>query len=257
MHQPPTILLADLSDVLSGLLPIILFVLYGIAQLVGNLQQEKRKAPPRPRPVQPPQDFGAAQAGPQPAAGNQPSLEETLRREVEEFLRRAQGQQPQQQKPQPRQPQRAQQRASRQPVQQARRQQGRAPEPKLQPVRRLVESERPEPAAPVSPLSAPRPLTAPSPLGTGVALHSQALVEHAQTLGSQVAQADERMEAHLREKFVHQLGALAPATASPVHESTAAANAAAQLRTMLSRPESVRQIIVASEILRRPEERWT
>jgi hypothetical protein len=252
MHEPLSLPLADLGDVLSGLLPIILFVLYGIAQLVGNLQQEKRKAPPRPRPAQPPQEFGPPPAA-KPAVGNQPNLEETLRREVEEFLRRAQGQ-PQdrqgQQRPQPGP------RGGRRTPQQARRQQQRTPEPELQPVRRLVETERPEPAAPLSPLSTPRSLQPASPLGSGVALHSQTIVDHAHTLGAQVAQADERMEAHLREKFVHQLGALAPATVTREQQAAAAANAAAQLRSMLSRPESVRQIIVASEILRRPEERW-
>jgi hypothetical protein len=254
MHQSSSILLADLGDVLSGLLPIILFVLYGIAQLVGNLQQEKRKAPPRPRPVQPPQEFGGVKAAPNAVPGNQPNLEETLRREVEEFLRRAQGQQPQQQqrKGQPRPAQRPQRGAQRPTLPQARRQPEQPPKAPEQP-RRLVETQRPEPAAPIAPVGASRPLSTPSPLGTGVSLHSQTLVDHAHALGADVALADERMEAHLRQRFEHQVGAIAPS--ATLAQRAATATAAQQLRTMLSTPESVRQIIIASEILRRPEER--
>ena len=265
MHQSPSLLLADLGDVLSGLLPIILFVLYGIAQLVGNFQQEKRKAPPRARPVQPPREFGGGQAAPNPPAGNQPNLEETLRREVEEFLRRAQGQQPpqQQRKGQPQQqrpgqrPQRGNQRPT---LPQTRRQ----PEPTATTPdrpRRLVEMQRPEPAASITPLSDPRPLSTsmplstPTPLSTGVSLHAQTLVDHAHALGADVALADERMEEHLRQKFEHRVGAIAPS--ATLAQRTATATAAQQLRTLLATPESVRQIIIASEILRRPEERWS
>ena len=98
--------LADIADVVKNLLPIIFIVLYGVAQLVGNIQKEKRKAAaPRPKPVLPPPDpaaGGARNVAPgNPTAGNQPTLEETLRREVEEFLRRAEGGQPQQPKAQP------------------------------------------------------------------------------------------------------------------------------------------------------------
>jgi hypothetical protein len=253
MHHSPSLLLADLGDVLSGLLPIILFVLYGIAQLVGNLQQDKRKAPPRPRPAQPPRDFGAAPAELKPAAG-QPNLEETLRREVEEFLRRAQGQQPQQPQRKGQPQQRPGQRPSRgnqtTMLPQARRQPEQPAKAPERP-RRLVESPRPEPAAPVTPLGDSRPSFAPSALGTGVSLHSQTLVDHAHTLGADVALADERMEEHLRQKFEHQVGAIAPS--ATLAQRAATATAAQKLRTMLATPESVRQIIIASEILRRPE----
>jgi hypothetical protein len=263
MQLAPQILLADLGDVLQPLAPIIFVVLYGVAHLVGNLQQEKRKAPPRPRPVEPPQDFGrlpAGNAAPANAAGGkQPTLEETLRREVEEFLRRAQGQPPQQQKPQP---QRAQQRpqqnrpAARRPnLPQLRsgRQSERPAEHQEQP-RRLVESQRPEPAAPLSPLTDTRPSYTPTPLGSGVALHSQTLAQHAQTLGADVAQADERMQEHLRQKFVHPMGDLSPTTS--VQRQATGTPAAQQLRELISRPGGIRQLIIAHEILRRPEERW-
>ena len=255
--------LADIGEVLKGLAPIIFVVLYGVAHLVGNIQQERRKAAaPPPRPVLPPQEpiggaaRGAAHAN--PAAGNQPTLEETLRREVEEFLRRAQGQQPQQPKrPQragaspPPAPQRPTRPTARGPV----RQPDRTPEQREQPTRRLVESQRPEPVAPPT---ESRPAT---PLGSSVAAHAQTVAAHVQTvaqhaesLGADIAQTDERMQEHLRQKFVHQVGAIAPTTS--VQRQATGSPAAADLRALLARPGGARQLIIASEILRRPEERW-
>jgi hypothetical protein len=258
MHNLPTILLADLGDILQNVAPVIFVILYGIAHLVGNLQQEKKKAA-RPQPIEPARDMGMA-GQPKPApAGNQPTLEETLRREVEEFLRKAQGGQPQQQpKPQPkpaprqRQPQQAEKRPM--PPRDRRPPERRPPAP--EPPRRLTETQQPEPAAPITPLAESRPLGSATPLGSGVALHTQTLATHAQTLGATVALADERMQEHLNQKFTHQLGALATATPSERRAAAIAGTQAQQLRTMLARPESVRQLIIASEILRRPEDRW-
>jgi hypothetical protein len=260
MQLDPYMPLADLGDVLQGLAPIIFVILYGIAHLVGSLQQEKKKAPPRPRPA-PPQEFGGVRG----AGGNQPTLEETLRREVEEFLRRAQGQNPQQAK---NQPQRTQQRTTQQrpvltPTRSGR--QGEQSPKAPAPPRRLVEARQPDSAVPLSrPLSEqqPQPSYAPAPLGAGVAQHvaehlrsTQELVQHAQHLGAEVALADERMQEHVRQRFVHPIGTLAPVTSS-VERRMSGAPAARELRELLSRPSGVRQLIIASEILRRPEERW-
>jgi hypothetical protein len=268
------ILLADIGDVLSSLAPIIFVILYGIAHLVGNLQQEKRKPPVRPRPAQPPQDFRGAGAGAgNAAAGNPTTLEETLRREVEEFLRRAQGQPQQHQQPQ--QAQRPQQRSQQRPQQGRQDRQrpslapsrgGRQPErtaDRPDQVRRLVGTPRSEvtPTG-VEPLRS-EPLTTTvvaEPMGAGIARHvaehlsTQALVQHTQQLGSDVAAADSRMQDHVRQKFDHQLGALAPRTS--LQQQGGGSPAAQQLRALLSRPEGVRQVIIASEILRRPDERW-
>ena len=266
------ILAADLGDLLKGLIPIIVVVLYGIQQFFGNMQEAKRKAAQkaRPRPA-PPQEFGAAPVagrGAQPGAPQaaQPNLEETLRREVEEFLRRAQGQPAQQPKAQqptlqpakPAPPQSPPRRSPQQrpvsPVDRGGARQGRPAE--TAPPRRLSQEPQPQP---MSPAREPQ-----RPLGSGVgqlaAEHlrgSQDLVAHAQHLGADVAHADERMEQHLREKFAHQLGSLGPTIS--VHEAGRAAgspSAAAELRALLARPGGVRQLILANEILRRPEERW-
>jgi hypothetical protein len=262
MATIPHLLLADVGDVLKNLAPIIFVVLYGVAHLVGNLQQEKRKAAAaRPRPVPPPEGAAgnaARNVAPgQAAGGNQPTLEETLRREVEEFLRRAQGGQPQQPKGQPpRQPRPQQRPAARGPARQAERTTEEGP----QPTRRLVDTPRPESASAPPRSESRTPLTS-APLSAGVAAHAQSISAqvqgvslHAQSLGADIAQTDERMEEHLRHKFAHQVGAVAPTTS--VQRQATGSAAAAELRALLARPGGAKQLIIASEILRRPEERW-
>jgi hypothetical protein len=63
------------------------------------------------------------------------------------------------------------------------------------------------------------------------------------------------MQVHMRQTFDHSLGVLAPQTAVQ-HHQRGTGGAAQELRNLLSRPDGVRQIMIASEILRRPEERW-
>jgi hypothetical protein len=95
---------------------------------------------------------------------------------------------------------------------------------------------------------------APPSFGSSVTAHVQGVAQHAQALGADIAQTDERMQEHLRQKFVHQVGAIAPTTS--VQRQATGSPAAAELRAMLARPGGARQLIIASEILRRPEERW-
>jgi hypothetical protein len=78
------------------------------------------------------------------------------------------------------------------------------------------------------------------------------VIQHMGTLGADVGQADEKMAAHLQEKFQHQVGALEQRQKRPerqVKQNTAAAEFAQLLRS----PNGMRQVIIASEILRRPE----
>jgi hypothetical protein len=235
-------LLADFEDLVKVWAPIIFFVVYGVAQLVGSIQEEKRKAA-RKRPQPPAPELPRAPGAPAaPVAGDKPlTLEETLRREVDEFLRRAQGAPPQRKAPQQPKPKPAE----------------------AKPRRPLVTpANRPEAKPATAPAEQPRPAQAPPLSRPSIAervqqdLHGTAtLGQHAGTLGAQVAQADERMEQHLREKFAHQLGTFVhaehgdarPAAGSPM---------AQELRKMLSSPAGVKQIIVASEILQRPTHRW-
>jgi len=84
-------------------------------------------------------------------------------------------------------------------------------------------------------------------------------------LGQEVDREDEQMDAHLHNVFEHSLGQLGSKTAAAA-ESTLDDDAqppsgqpttqAAQLLALLSSPASVRQAIILSEILQRPEDRW-
>ena len=78
---------------------------------------------------------------------------------------------------------------------------------------------------------------------------AQQAVQH---LAEEVSHADEKLEAHLQERFQHKLGALR--SQQTVGEPIRTPNKAAkEIAHLLRSPEGVRQIIVASEILRRPE----
>jgi hypothetical protein len=244
MPVPFLPLAVDWDELISAIIPVLLTVFWILGHLMGGKPKPKQ-APPRPRVVPPP----AQPVAPGPG-GPQPTLEETLRREVEEFMRRAQGRAPDGPKREPAMaapPQRGPRPAS--PV---------AERP--QPPRRLAEAPRPQSASSASPPRAPLPsAAAPTSVEQHVAEHlrgAKVLAAHAQTLGAGVAQADERLEERLREKFVHSLGTLEHRAADPQQKATRSP-AAKQLFELLSTPGGMRQVILANEILRRPEERWT
>jgi hypothetical protein len=263
---PCSLLLADIGDLLQAAAPIIFMILYGVAQLVGGKKQPGAKPAPRPRPL-PPEAAGMGPiAAGKPggnAGANPPSLEETLRREVEDFLKRAQGQAPPA-KPssRPSQPQRDQRGRPAPQTPPAARRVARQEPQREAPVRRLTQQSRPaSPSRTIAPPLQPAP-PAPTPLGSGVVQYvsdqmrgTKAIVEHAEKLGADVAQADERMQQHLQERFVHKLGSLAPQTTS-IERRPTASPLAQDLLTMLTRPGGARQIVLAGEILRRPDDRW-
>ena len=206
----------------------IVFLFWVFGQLLGN---KKNKKQPRPRQQQPqPVDMaeglpelrrqGPGNRGPgNPGPVNQ---EDALRSEVEDFLRRAQGKPPK-------------------------------PKPTPQPVRQ-IEPLRPKQRKPLVPVVAKK--NRPTLRSEGVAEHvsrhmsTQDIVAHTQTLGAEVATADDQLESRLHEKFDHEVGHLEHrerATKGP--EVDMAADVAAMLRS----PEGMRQLIIANEILRRPE----
>jgi hypothetical protein len=89
-------------------------------------------------------------------------------------------------------------------------------------------------------------------------------------LGKEVAQTDEKVGDRLREKFGRQVSRLASvpgeAAAGPVAVEPAVpadrvaappAFDAAAVAALLTNPATLRQVILASEIFHRPEERWT
>jgi len=219
------------ADIFETVIGPLLFILWIAAQLLGSRKEAKqKKKAPRPQP----QPMGMAEGAPRLRMQGPRNQEEALRSEVEDFLRRAQGKPPK-------------------------------PQPTLEPVaKRLTQSLQPKPSRPKLQQAKPqqkRP-AAPAEIRTlrseGVAEHvarhlsTQDIAEHTKTLGADVALADDRLESRLHEKFDHQLGALqhrdSPAEAKPQKDDMAA-----DIAAMLRSPQGMRQLIVASEILRRPE----
>lgn len=241
-HFAGNLPLAALADLVEAVVPLIVMVMWAVSQLVVN--KPKPRPPVRQRPAAPLKPAGPASAG----GGQPPTLEETLRREVEEFMRRAQGREPARapNKPSPPEPSRRESRPAR-------------PAAETPPrVRRLTEAP-----APLSTPQVSQPIGRSAPLGAGVGQHVaqhlggvQQLAAHAQHLGADVAQSDAKMSAHLQQKFSHQVGALAHQGDDPLTRKDARSPAAQTLMNFLIQPGGIRQIILASEILRRPEERW-
>ena len=251
--------------------PIILMILYGIAHLLGG-KKGQGAAPPVPRPLPPPEQPGA------PGAGGPPtSLEETLRREVEEFLRRAQGGQPPKAPvpparaaaaPQPpRRPvdpleQRTGASAERRPAPPSQRSKTRTTPPSSEPRRLVQRGDALSTSQSTGAAATEANARASAPLGAGVAQHvnehlasTRALAQHAQGLGQQVAQADDKLDQHLREKFVHQVGALQPQGTGVQIRARSISPVAKELFELLSKPGGARQLVIANEILRSPVDR--
>jgi len=90
---------------------------------------------------------------------------------------------------------------------------------------------------------------------------SQEFSRRASRLGGEFIQADEKLKQHLHRVFGHKLGQFETAAVEPSNISGTAAveippTFAAGWAAMLSNTDSVRQAIILSEIIHRPEERW-
>jgi hypothetical protein len=85
---------------------------------------------------------------------------------------------------------------------------------------------------------------------------TEQIAEHTRHLGEDVDAADEKMVAHLHQVFDHQLGRLKSTggeTALVKAERTSSELSLDQIMRLLRSPGSVRDAIVMSEVLRRPE----
>jgi hypothetical protein len=73
-------------------------------------------------------------------------------------------------------------------------------------------------------------------------------------LGAEVGQADEKVEAHLHQKFDHPLSRID----DPDDEVGAAAGAAfaTRMAELFRNPQSIQQAFILNEILNRPDMRW-
>ena len=237
--------LPPLADIWETVFTIVVFVLIGIGRLFlgGDDAPKPKQKPrrPRPKPQGQPQQMQPQQMQPQPpAAGGRRPAGDPLRDEIEQFLRRAQG------KPEP-QP-RPDEPPQRVPIGAGPGRQRRQPTRKQPPRKRSVSLE-PVQLEPVH-------------HNEGVAEHvskhlggTKALAEHAKHLGDEVALADDKIELHLKEKFDHRLGTLRGVESVP-SKKQASSSIASDLLEMMARPNGMAQLVVASEILKRPTDRF-
>jgi hypothetical protein len=245
--------------------------LYAAFWIFSQFAEAKRKsdAEPkrRPRPQrQPEQHPGQAQVAgmdrQEAAVAEAKPAGDNVRAEVEEFLRRVrqqgQGEEraPQPKKAEPRRPrievlvedavEESTQR-SRRPI---------APTPSSQPApppqRRPQSPTRPQVVDEIIEIA---PVAVPLQrrhLAEGV------LFEHARHLGEQIGQTDERLEAHLHQKFDHTLGNLVARDITPAEQVAAAlaTTPATEIAALLATPQGMQQAVILSEILQRPADRW-
>ncbi len=94
-------------------------------------------------------------------------------------------------------------------------------------------------------------------------LDTRAFAERAAHLVDDVSKNDAEREAHRKQVFEHKLGRLTDtstaAAASPAAgepSNTEVAAAVVSLASLLANPQNLKQAIVLSEILSRPEHRW-
>lgn len=174
-----------------------------------------------------------------------------MKDEVEEFLRRAAARRAQAEAKRRAEQQQQQQQAAR-PLQQRPQSITRTPlrtsEPIVEDVVEIIEAEE----ADIS-----------SRFSSSVAQNMRGTSEisrHAASLGAEVDLADDKLEARLHKTFDHKLGALKDTTtAAPVKvamQTSEALLASMNLTRLLSNAQSIRNAIVLSEVLNRPEHRW-
>jgi hypothetical protein len=248
MRHDFIILAAGIGDLLSALVPVVVFIIW----VIGQIANRQAAAPPKPvrRADQKPagdwnmddEDDDVVVAQPANAGPKK-----TVFDEIEQFLARA-----------------------RQQAQQA--QQGQQPgTPQYRPP-----IAKPVVAEPVmAELAAPRGLVSDgtvggSNLGTrdrvGASISrttdTSDITANVDRLGDSVEVADDVMEAHLKEVFDHRLGSLqqvataAPAAQPATKKAGKAAPAPVGFAALFANSGNVRQAIVLNEILQRPSDRW-
>jgi len=225
-------LIADASDVIGVIVFLVILIISAISQAIGKAKEAQQQQRPRP-PVRP--------------AGPAPNPQDPVVRELDEFLRRAAA--------------------------------GGKAQPKRAPPRQQAAPVRPQPQAarPVAPRAPAAPKAPPvlvaqpvlaqaaeeleeiPPESAVVERLSQAAEQRLSSQGRQpfgtgVAQAQRRTSERRSRDFSHQVGQLAGAKQDA--ETELPATAAAGLAAMLASPTDVRQAILLSEILQRPEHRW-
>lgn len=253
-----------LADWLQAVGPLLGFVLWIVYQVIAATKQQQAEQPRAPRPeefradpgndwdLDPHEQAGLEELAEEPAqarAGGQGggavaqaggrNAPGDVRSEVEQFLRRL-GEQQQAAGKKPKR--------SIDPFEEPTRR-----KPKRKRKQRNVESPR------VDVITEDSQESPQSNRRVGERLTEGRLAEHASHLGEHVAQADDRLEARLHEKFDHRLGNISSRSSgdqTPAEAEPEQLSSAARVRAMLSSPSGVRDAIILQEVLSRPVDRW-
>jgi hypothetical protein len=223
----------------------VLWVIQRIAEATKEIKKPEGGRPAGPQPAQ------AAPGRPQPM-GQQA---DPLRNQVEEFLRRAGAQQPNQPPQQPRR--------QAPPVQEIEVLLDDDAVAERRPARVPLRQSDTKPAAaarqqaPRRPVTSQKRKTLAERATERAAARAERLSKQTSQLGRRVIAEDQEFDTQLKAKFDHSVGTLAGQTVAsselvPVETSTPAE----QIAAMLANPDGVRQAIVLNEILRRPIDRW-
>lgn len=119
-------------------------------------------------------------------------------------------------------------------------------------------ARRPAPQQPIEYLEAE--IVEAEPVREGVAEHvshhldTGDVTSRASQLGSDVGMADDKLEAHLHDKFDHDLSKIDDQLdkESETGGPTVGTTKASEIAEMLANPKSIRQAVILSEILNRP-----
>jgi hypothetical protein len=225
------VLLAAGGDWTSFIIPFVFIVIYVVNYLISS---SKPNTPPgRNNPQRRPPGKGERPLRPPQTAGTPPANPSPLNAEIEQFLKRAND--------------RRGDRSRRVPT---------AKGPPKPPPR-----EQPVDVHPIE----HREL---SSVSASVEKHlaNRGFTQRAEHLADDIVRADQQMEQHLQKSFDRQVGTLGdsapkssgtPATdAEPVADRAEPSAAAAALARSLADPKNLRQAVILSEILQRPEHRW-
>jgi hypothetical protein len=241
-HAP----LVAANDWLGIIVPIVFFIIYALNQLLANKNSKGGQRPPQRREPQAERQMRPNPNAP-PVANPQASRQQggrptPLDAEIEQFLRRAD------------------QRKGNRPQQKRAAQQQQPPKPPPKSLPREADISGPIAAEVMD----DRGL---SSVAASVEQHmaNRGFAQRAEHLADDIARADQQMEEHLQKSFNRKVGTLDSTTqgrsATPLTDTAAKADTGPQsqasaLAELLSNAQGVRQAVILSEILERPEHRW-
>lgn len=249
------ILLAlGIDELVKYLTPFVFLLVWIISQIL----EAKNKSTPKATPPAPPAPPQPKRPEVKPMAEAAATQSDPLRKQVDEFLRRAGNP-----APEPK---------------------GRPDRPTASDIEILIDDQasalrRERLAEPLRPIERTAPKKAQPParqarssrpadevrrgpsverVGESVNDSVQAIEAATARLGQRIVEEDAQFDIELQSRFDHQVGTLGGRSETPTTESSVpeADSPAAQIAAMLARPQGAQQAVVLNEILRRPVDRW-